>query len=553
NGVVMKPNAFKTAFAVTNRQVFSTTDAGANWTDVTGDLTKLATFGNLHSLAYVPGPQNDRIVVAADAGVFITSTASLGFWNRLGTNLPRALAFELDYDAGTDTLVVGTLGRGAWSFTGVSTVHLPPVAKCLPQVKKTADAACHAAVTPAEVNNGSFGPDGNAVTLSSIAPAGPFTRTALPATTTLTVTDGTGASETCTSQIVVRDATPPTFAATSPTTVQLVACQPKSQIITLTAPTATDICGCLTVSGTVTAVDGVAASIPLTQATPTTFRANVPVGVLTVQWKATNCDAVASAPFTQTVTVLSAPALYARQTVTVDTLATVLTASGDGAPINNSGVLPLGLTSLALGAKAGRVLSVPGVTLTASDTDSVVSSGPVINLAATVHGTMQQFTTPKLPPFPPLSVTYPFTLREVIVLPLTTTTLTPGSYDNVVVNPGGTLHLGPGTYLFNTLNIDPAATLQVDVSGGPVNVNIQTQVLHMGVVSINGPANQFVLGYSGIIPVLLLTSFTGVVIAPNAALTLSLPIFGTYTGAFYAQDISVAAGVKVVESAFACK
>ncbi|MDB4988062.1 MAG: sodium/calcium exchanger 1 [Myxococcaceae bacterium] len=550
NDVVMKPSAYKSAYVVTDSQVFSTSDAGTTWTNITGDLTKLATFGNLHAITYVPGPKDDRIVVAGDSGVFMTSTASAGFWNRLGTNLPAALAFDLDYDATSDTLVVATLGRGGWSFNGVSAVHLPPVAKCQVQVKKNADSTCHAAVTPAEVDNGSYGPDGNAVTLSSISPADPFTRGT--ASTKLTVTDATGASETCSTKIIVTDATPPTFASTNPTTVEIVACQPNSNVVTLTAPTVTDICGCLTLSGAVTAVDGVSASIPLKQVTATTYQAAVPTGALTVQWKATNCDGVASAPFIQTVTVLSAPALYARQSINIDSLASVVTSAGDGATVNNGGVVPLGITSLALGAKAGRVLSVPGVTLTGSDTGSVVSGGPVINIGATVHGTVQQSTTPKLPPFPPLSVTYPFNLNEVIVLPLFTKTLQPGSYDNVVVTPGGKLHLGPGTYLFNTLNIDPAATLEVDVSSGPVNVYVQTEITHMGAVAINGPANQFVLGYTGIVPVLLLTSFTGVVIAPNALLTLSLPLFGTYTGAFYAQDISVAAAVKVVESPFAC-
>lgn len=82
---------------------------------------------------------------------------------------------------------------------------------------------------------------------------------------------------------------------------------------------------------------------------------------------------------------------------------------------------------------------------------------------------------------------------------------------------------------------------------------MQTQILNLGGVSSSGLPNEFVLGYSGLFPVLLLTNFSGVVIAPNAAVTLSQPLFGAYSGAFYAQDIVVAAGVKVTEYPYACK
>jgi len=55
-----------------------------------------------------------------------------------------------------------------------------------------------------------------------------------------------------------------------------------------------------------------------------------------------------------------------------------------------------------------------------------------------------------------------------------------------------------------------------------------------------------------VVPVLLLTNFSGVVIAPDAAVTLSQPLFGSYAGAFFAQDVHVAAGVRVAKSPFGC-
>lgn len=163
-----------------------------------------------------------------------------------------------------------------------------------------------------------------------------------------------------------------------------------------------------------------------------------------------------------------------------------------------------------------------------------------------------QLSSPPLSPFPTFSATYPFNLNEIVVLPLTTVTLTPGPYDNVVVNPAGTLRLTHGTYTFNTLNVDPAGTIDVDSTGGAVNVDVQTEILHLGAISGGGAANQFVLGFSGILPVQLLTNFSGIVIAPNAALTLAQPLFGSYVGAFYANSIVVSPGVKVTEAPFAC-
>jgi len=42
-------------------------------------------------------------------------SSSLGRWVQFGPNLPNALAFDLHYDAGDDVLLVGTMGRGAWT------------------------------------------------------------------------------------------------------------------------------------------------------------------------------------------------------------------------------------------------------------------------------------------------------------------------------------------------------------------------------------------------------------------------------------------------------
>lgn len=83
----------------------------------------------------------------------------------------------------------------------------PPVALCH-DVTRSADSNCEAMVTAADVDNGSYDPDGDSITLA-LGPAGPY-----PVGTnlvTLTATDSHGASNSCTAQVIVQDTTPPTI------------------------------------------------------------------------------------------------------------------------------------------------------------------------------------------------------------------------------------------------------------------------------------------------------------------------------------------------------
>ena len=108
------------AFVIDGRQVYQTTNAGNTWVDITGSLLTLA--DDLLSVAFVVGPLTSSVLVGTNLGVFASATNAIGTWNKLGSLFPNALAFDMDYDTTDDILVVGTMGRGAWSLANTSVV-----------------------------------------------------------------------------------------------------------------------------------------------------------------------------------------------------------------------------------------------------------------------------------------------------------------------------------------------------------------------------------------------------------------------------------------------
>jgi hypothetical protein len=121
-GIAMNPEDWQEAVvANAGGLVHRTTDAGGTWTNITHNLASLNP-GLLRSVSYVQAGPNAAIV-GTDLGVFalILSTTN---WDQLGTGLPNAPVFEMDYDIGRDKLTAGLLGRGSWILTPVAP-HVP--------------------------------------------------------------------------------------------------------------------------------------------------------------------------------------------------------------------------------------------------------------------------------------------------------------------------------------------------------------------------------------------------------------------------------------------
>lgn len=119
----------------------------------------------------------------------------------------------------------------------------PPVARCQ-NIVVSAGTQCTAT---ASINNGSFDPDGDPITLTQ-SPPGPYP---LGNTlVTLTVTDDEGASNTCTATVTVVDTTQPTI--TCPSNMIKVAQKPgdSSVIVSFPQPASSDNCPGVTVACT---------------------------------------------------------------------------------------------------------------------------------------------------------------------------------------------------------------------------------------------------------------------------------------------------------------
>ncbi|MCU1601742.1 MAG: hypothetical protein JWO22_2451 [Frankiales bacterium] len=90
--------------------VFRSTDAGATFADISGNLPDLP--------ANHVFPYQGKLIVSTDVGVFVSKTSSGGTYYQLGKGLPAAPAYET-YAApqNNKTLVVTTYGRSVWTTT----------------------------------------------------------------------------------------------------------------------------------------------------------------------------------------------------------------------------------------------------------------------------------------------------------------------------------------------------------------------------------------------------------------------------------------------------
>jgi hypothetical protein len=111
--VAMDPDDPNLVFAVDDNQVFRSIDAGATWTDVTGNLPTIAS-QDFRTIEFIPSAAGDTVALGTRSGVYVAA-ANGNAWSLLGAGLPDVLVFDLRYVPQQETLYAGTLGRGVWS------------------------------------------------------------------------------------------------------------------------------------------------------------------------------------------------------------------------------------------------------------------------------------------------------------------------------------------------------------------------------------------------------------------------------------------------------
>jgi len=118
--IVIDPADYRKAYALCDAASYATTNAGGSWTSITGNLAALEPNpGVLRKIRYISGVSKKYLAIAADRGVYVSASTSLGTWSKVGTNLPLAPVMAMQYSKAQDVLAVGTLGRGAWTLTGL--------------------------------------------------------------------------------------------------------------------------------------------------------------------------------------------------------------------------------------------------------------------------------------------------------------------------------------------------------------------------------------------------------------------------------------------------
>lgn len=109
----------KNVFVADDFKVYSSTDSGSTWREITGNLPALGA-DRLRTVVFLNTPFGDGLVVGSQTGAWIASKVT-GFkqWYPLGKGLPTVPVFDLDYHSGADRLIAGTMGRAAWALDQV--------------------------------------------------------------------------------------------------------------------------------------------------------------------------------------------------------------------------------------------------------------------------------------------------------------------------------------------------------------------------------------------------------------------------------------------------
>ena len=122
------PTAYAVISNLTNSPfgiVFETTNGGATWTNISGNLAVNQAYWSLQIDSTTPG----HPFVGAGDGVYVTANDG-DSWSRFGRGLPGVQVFAIELSSNLGILGAGTHGRGSWeiALAGPSVTAPPTVA-----------------------------------------------------------------------------------------------------------------------------------------------------------------------------------------------------------------------------------------------------------------------------------------------------------------------------------------------------------------------------------------------------------------------------------------
>jgi Bacterial Ig-like domain (group 3)/RTX calcium-binding nonapeptide repeat (4 copies) len=121
-GIATDPNNWMTAYVTDGTNVYETSDAGAHWTNITGNLSD----NNVHVITAVDGTGSSAgvsaVLVGETDGVFRELSNAPDQWSKFGAGFPNSSVWGIDYsNVSGGILVAGTSGRGAFEVQNANT------------------------------------------------------------------------------------------------------------------------------------------------------------------------------------------------------------------------------------------------------------------------------------------------------------------------------------------------------------------------------------------------------------------------------------------------
>lgn len=538
-----------------------TTDGGATWSGgatvdaAMAELTRLITAGGRFQFSYdnysdsnnsqVSALQFDpdnsqRILVGTEQTGIISSLDGGASWARVcgSENIPRVTSFF--FDNVNDQVYASSYGRGLWTVDPAERQIPLFTTQPPPSVTVLSCGAVDVGMAAAEdhCENTSIG---DVVITSSLDPASASACTAEVATNvacgdfdrgdtplTWTATDGWGNRTTIDTVVTVDDQTPPEL--TLPPDLQITQCNVE-ELINVGEATAIDDClGVVPTTGAVISTNGV----DLDPEVPVVGGAvALGFGTHVIRWTAT--DGITSSEDFQTVTI--GTAIQADGSYSIEDGAEIRDQLGNPIATLNSGE---GQTHVGVFGVSGEIIAGGNVDLApnAQVSGDILAAGSVsIDPAANYGGTTTQGGTINLPAMPMLPAFPPPAGSNFGINPGETVALDPGSYAEVYVNSNpqtpAVLQLGSGDYYFSALYLNSDSILQTQpdtrifVSGVFV---LSARVTFEGGAPLN-------LALAGTGSVVLESSFTGTLIAPERSVAFGTGSGTVFSGAFYVGSI----------------